>query len=821
MAIIGDLEIRLRADIARLSQDMNGARREVGGAMRNIESSVNLAKNALIGLGVAFGLGGIASMMTDVRRAAVDIERMAAMAGSSTDEFQKFAAGAKTVGMDLNKFSDIIKDTQDKIGDFLITGGGEMKDFFETIAPKVGVTADMFKYLSGPQALQLYYTTLEKAGVGQKMMITQMEAIASDSSNLAPLLANGGAAFKRMGEEAAKSGLIMSDGLINASKIVDIELRAMKSQLTGIGNTIAEGVMPEIAAMAAISKDSLAAGFQAVSVWVLDNKEKLLGMWDAAKLLGAEVWAIVSAAAALAVGIARWALEVLPFQTALESVGLMVAGLRDGVTFLGAIFAAIGGIIYEVVLTPLRLSMEVMAKIQGFFGNNDRAEQLSKTAAGIKEFAEAGGKYADDVMAKFARGDTAVARFAASVGKSTRIVLDQAPQTRDALKALGDGAMQSAEAAKKALKAEEDAYKAVLKIAQERGDLRNKEYDDINAYLQTQQEGYNAAVKGSRDALAAAQDEYDQFGLSKSQIAEITLLRMQDQLAATNGTGAYATSIQQQIDMQRELIAVMGGTESKQDGARNDAEVSDIAIGLLLTSDRDDMAHADRMNKLAINHAAIYGSEVEANLLMEAEVARHELHKADIRAANNIMSVGLAGDASGQLYEIMKKAGAEQSALGKALFLATKALAVAEIIMNTERAASAAMATTGIFGIPIATMIRATGYTNASLVAGLAIAEASAENGYDIPAGVNPVTQLHEKEMVLPQAQANVIRNIAKNNGSDGANSMKPINVNVSVDAKGSSVEGDDSQSKQLGAMIGNAVRSILIQEQRPGGMLA
>ena len=45
--------------------------------------------------------------------------------------------------------------------------------------------------------------------------------------------------------------------------------------------------------------------------------------------------------------------------------------------------------------------------------------------------------------------------------------------------------------------------------------------------------------------------------------------------------------------------------------------------------------------------------------------------------------------------------------------------------------------------------------------------------------------------------------------------------VYVTVDATGSKVEGDDNRSNQLGAMIGNAVRAILITEKRPGGMLA
>jgi hypothetical protein len=46
-------------------------------------------------------------------------------------------------------------------------------------------------------------------------------------------------------------------------------------------------------------------------------------------------------------------------------------------------------------------------------------------------------------------------------------------------------------------------------------------------------------------------------------------------------------------------------------------------------------------------------------------------------------------------------------------------------------------------------------------VSALAKNVSSAERGYDIPAGVNPMTQLHEKEMVLPKEHANVIRSLA------------------------------------------------------------
>ncbi len=46
-------------------------------------------------------------------------------------------------------------------------------------------------------------------------------------------------------------------------------------------------------------------------------------------------------------------------------------------------------------------------------------------------------------------------------------------------------------------------------------------------------------------------------------------------------------------------------------------------------------------------------------------------------------------------------------------------------------------------------------------------------------------------------------------------------NVVVNVDASGSSVEGDETQGRELGRVISAAVQSEILQQQRPGGLLA
>lgn len=97
---------------------------------------------------------------------------------------------------------------------------------------------------------------------------------------------------------------------------------------------------------------------------------------------------------------------------------------------------------------------------------------------------------------------------------------------------------------------------------------------------------------------------------------------------------------------------------------------------------------------------------------------------AEQRAAMDAQSLQLVGRVAGDTYAMLKQAGKERTALAKSVFLAERALAVATIIMNTEVAASKAGAQLGIFGIPMAAMIRATGYASAGLVAGQALGEA-------------------------------------------------------------------------------------------------
>jgi len=72
------------------------------------------------------------------------------------------------------------------------------------------MTAEQFRNMSGPEALGAYFRALEQVNLSQSELTFYMEAIASDSSLLIPLLKNNAEGFRKAGDEAEKFGAILS-----------------------------------------------------------------------------------------------------------------------------------------------------------------------------------------------------------------------------------------------------------------------------------------------------------------------------------------------------------------------------------------------------------------------------------------------------------------------------------------------------------------------------------------------------------------------------------------------------------------------------------
>ncbi|MGY9046060.1 MAG: hypothetical protein ACKVKF_03045 [Rhodobacterales bacterium] len=296
---------------------------------------------------MASGLGAaLAALTIGVVNSAREIKNFAAISNAPVDVFQKWAAAAESVDIGQDKLADILKDVNDRVGDFLSTGGGPMADFFENIAPKVGVTAEQFRKLSGPQALQLYVSSLEQAGLSQGEMTFYLEAMASDLTNLVPLLRNNGAELDRLGGRAAQFGAVLSGETIEAMKGAKASLGEVALVFKGFAYQIATEMVPVITAFAdgftslAVKGGPLNTLFTSLAQNIL-RISTYVG--TAATLFGVRYVAALVAARLATLSFAG-ALAFLRGALVRTGIGALVVGAGELVYWFGRVVTAAGGV---------------------------------------------------------------------------------------------------------------------------------------------------------------------------------------------------------------------------------------------------------------------------------------------------------------------------------------------------------------------------------------------------------------------------------------------------------------------------------------------
>ena len=247
---LGTLTLDLVTKIGNFVGPIKDGEKQVKVSFENMRQHVNTYGAALAAMG-AGAVTALAGMAYSTSEQAVELEKFAFRANTTTQEFQKMAAGAGAFGIEGDKLSDMMKDFNEKLGELTAIGAGGGVDFFEQIAMKTEGSSeaaqqlilDMQK-LSGPEALQMYVNKLEEAGVTQQQMSFYLESMASDLTDLYPLLANGGEGLKLYGDMAERAGIIMTDQTIESAKALKDQVYMLDLQMQGAKNQLMQAVIP-------------------------------------------------------------------------------------------------------------------------------------------------------------------------------------------------------------------------------------------------------------------------------------------------------------------------------------------------------------------------------------------------------------------------------------------------------------------------------------------------------------------------------------------------------------------------------------------------
>ena len=223
-SLIVELDAKTDAINGKLDA-LGGKFDKLGGKTQKSESAIK----SMVKVGVA-GLTAFAAATTAAVVEAVaftkELEVAANRASINVETMQSLSFATNTVGISTEKLGDIYKDTNEKVGEFLATGGGGFKDFIDVLrltddeAQKV---AESFSKMSGDEILQEMVNQMELAGVSGKKMSFALEGMASDTTDLIPLLRDGGKEMKSLRGEFDDLGVALNATDVEKIKAVGVE----------------------------------------------------------------------------------------------------------------------------------------------------------------------------------------------------------------------------------------------------------------------------------------------------------------------------------------------------------------------------------------------------------------------------------------------------------------------------------------------------------------------------------------------------------------------------------------------------------------------
>jgi hypothetical protein len=799
MANLGSLVVTLEANIAKFLSDMQKSSKATEDSMKRVEGAIETGKKALEFLGVGLTVGAFAELIKGSIDAADELRDMSQKTGVAVETLNGLGFAAGQAGGSL----ETVAAAAGKVNKSVAEAAGGNKDMLEAYSKLgikvrdasgnlksadviIGEVADKFKdYADGPEKTAIALRIFGKAG-----------------ADMIPLLNDGGDAL-RENIAYAKQYSGVTDELANASDNFNDTMGKLTVQQKGFSNSIAAAVLPVLQAtadeMLGAAENSNRFSLAGDVVRTILETFVVVGSEVAFtfKAVGTEIGGIAAQIDRLAHG------DITGFNAISEA---MKADAEKAAKEHDAFIAKV------LDRTPKPIEQPAV----GEDPNKPKPRAPTLRAKGddptkallegqLKAFEAAYAQerdtaaFHDNFMQELRNQDLV------DVQTYAQYKIASIEQARDAAVRAYDAEISALQKAQAAAGKEADRA-AITNQLNEKIALRDKARADASRALGLQTLSMSAAQSGLNKAMQDWNREQDQaerqlqfsndlYGKSALEVAKLTEARRLE------------LGIEEKIRQAKEkgTITEASIAQYRKDAAEHAEKANHLAtqgVGKQLAqelqspAEAEQQLHANRLKDLKAFQDESLANTVEGNRLIEVENRRHNETMSNMQLSSAQNLLGIAESSAGQLYDAMKAAGIEQTALGKAMFYAQKAIQVATIIVNTEVAAAAAQAgmiaaagataavsgpagpailAAGIAeGAAFATMTRVMGYAAAGLVAGTALAGARETGGSVWDGGAFLVGE-RGPEIFRPPSHGTIIPN---NKIGGGGGDMKLTIVN-------------------------------------------
>tara|TARA_B100000700_G_scaffold331816_1_gene469574 strand:- start:41707 stop:44034 length:2328 start_codon:yes stop_codon:yes gene_type:complete len=709
----------------------------------------SLAKTAL-GLKVALTAtaGAAVYMIRQTAAQEKELKKLATLANSTTDAFAGFAYATDSVGISAEKLGDISKDVQDKLGDFIATGGGEFADFFENVAPKVGVTAEELAKLSGPEALIAVKKAMDNANVSAAEQTFYLESIANDAALLTPLLKDNGQAMREKAEEARKLGIVLNE--IDSESLVEagVATQQFDRALGGLTKQVSAYLAPAFTAATDTITEDIARINQAFASGEIDYYISAIG--------------------------AQFEGVVDDVDRSVDIIGDILSSAPGEWGKYFELATNFFGDAFENIIPNIRATVQIMAvEWASIIDYADAygsafvdtfiayiADLIPRAKVYAQALGEALNPFSDDTFnleGELAKLDSEFDKTYDNIWKTAKDSAERTKQVRlDSISGILDERDATIQASEEMIQAAENVRK---KYEESRSARRqnedepsgavttpfepesggdggsNKDFENLVEQLRTEEEVINESYQRRKEIILANTEE-------NSQARQDLLDRLNDQYA-TDIMGQFATP----TTSEDELTRINDDFEARRAAIMENTELTETQrteLELELTKARND--------------------KIEA------------LENARMRMMLNAGSQGF-----GALADLTKQFVGEQSGAYKALFAASKAFSVAEAVINIQQGISEAISLGWPAMIPAVAAVTA---QSAGLINTIQSTNYSGayDNGGYIPTGKFGIVGEYGPEFVEGPAQVTSRRDTRRKieeAAEGGGGAKQPTNIRI------------------------------------------
>lgn len=806
---LGTLTLDLVTKIGNFVGPINEAESKLTKSFSKMRDSINNYGLIAVSSGAAAG-AAIIAMADNMAKHNAELERFAYLAQTSVAEFQKMSVGAKMMGIEADKLSDIMKDWNERFGDFLTAGSGPLVDFMEQVAVKTEKGADgamklakELSKLSGPESMGLFVKKMEEANLSQDQMSFLMESMASDATLLLPLLKNNAEGMRLWGEAAERAGIIMDEKTLKASRELQVQTQMLDMQYEGLKKQLLSAVIPALVDVSeALSSGKAEANGMAGAGDVLANSLRGvaavgIGVYATLNLI-ANAMAGISKSAVDSYNITQKAAESGSWYDKLPGIKLLKGGLTFGVTAsaensgIGMALADNAKVLEDAANRINGLVDTSVSSATSKLGSLMEQANKTNTAAtrGAKDWLDKQNKVteatkaATQAQAELNRKLEEQARLRdqfdyAFSTKTVQMQMDAERQIDEIRKAAFSPAREAEyiKFVKNRLNAEKELFDA--KLAYEVSEHKLTEVEKANFNLALVQKEIRARTdinnQDKRSFLRAAEEKHTQ------ELAWLELEKQQRLLDARQFYMSDAEYMQERYQLERDEIAknmqlsqqerdariAMLHAEEEYEKRKNLKSASmawgqtyaDMTgTGAIFQIEQDRFSQYDQSNALYEAQIALANSAAEREAIWQAHNDRMlAIDDAYIKAK---ASLGLqsAQDTLGGLTDLMGQMYGEQSKAYAAMFALEKGFAIARVLINAPETFSNVYASVSAIpyvgpylapvmaGAAVATQLAQVAIINSAQPKGFANGGYTGAGGKYDPAGI-----VHKGEVVSPK----------------------------------------------------------------------